>query len=284
MSNLLKGYFVNVEDDSRVVDVSALLETRMREEEEKRARLAHIEEESYDSDEFFEGLPAENIDALIDEDSENAIIKSNNDAELNRLRSEIDSAKEELENCKAEAGRLIEEARAKAEQIKQTAYEEGHAEGYEAGVNEGKASVETMKSDLSARADELENDYQNKITALEPQFVDALTDIYEHIFKVDLNTYRNVVASLLTDAINNSDGARNIIIHISRDDFHNIIAQKEEILTETGMLEDNVDFVQDATLGPASCLIETENGVFDCSLETELKELKRKLMLLAYRK
>ena len=267
-----------------MVDVSALLETRMREEEEKRARLAHIEEESYDSDEFFEGLPAENIDALIDEDSESAIIKSNNDAELNRLRSEIDSAKEELENCKAEAGRLIEEARAKAEQIKQTAYEEGHAEGYEAGVNEGKASVETMKADLSARADELENDYQNKITALEPQFVDALTDIYEHIFKVDLDTYRNVVASLLTDAINNSDGARNIIIHISRDDFHNIIAQKEEILTETGMLEDNVDFVQDATLGPASCLIETENGVFDCSLETELKELKRKLMLLAYRK
>ncbi|MCR4851552.1 MAG: hypothetical protein K5870_09870 [Lachnospiraceae bacterium] len=284
MSNLLKGYFVNVEDDSRVVDVSALLETRMREEEEKRARLAHIEEESYDSDEFFEGLPVENIDALIDEDSESAIIKSNNDAELNRIRSEIDSAQEELENCKAEAGRLIEEARAEAEQIKQTAYEEGHAEGYEAGVNEGMASVETMKADLSARTDELENDYQNKITALEPQFVDALTDIYEHIFKVDLDTYRNVVASLLTDAINNSDGARNIIIHISRDDFHNIIAQKEEILTETGMLEDNVDFVQDATLGPASCLIETENGVFDCSLETELKELKRKLMLLAYRK
>ena len=46
----------------------------------------------------------------------------------------------------------------------------------------------------------------------------------------------------------------------------------------------DVDFVQDATLAPASCLIETENGVFDCSLETELKELKRKLMLLAYRR
>ncbi len=284
MSNLLKGYFVNVEDDSRVVDVSALLETRMREEEEKRARLAHIEEESYNSDEFFEGLPAENIDALIDEDSESAVIKSNNDAELQRIQSEVESAKEELENCRIEADRVISEARIEAEELKKTAYEEGRAEGYEVGVNEGMASVESMKAELNSRADELENDYQNKITALEPQFVDALTDIYEHIFKVNLDTYRNVVASLLIDTINNTDGARNIIVHIAKDDFQRITAQKEEILTETGMMDDNVDFVQDATLAPASCLIETENGVFDCSLETELKELKRKLMLLAYRR
>ncbi|MCR4787640.1 MAG: hypothetical protein K5888_03545 [Lachnospiraceae bacterium] len=284
MSNLLKGYSVNIEDDSRVVDVSALLEARMREEEEKRARLAHIEEESYDSDEFFEGLPAENIDALIDEESESAVIKSNNDAELSRIQSEVEEAKEELENCRIEAGHLIEEARVEAEELKRTAYEEGHAEGYQAGVNEGMASVESMKVELENRAGELENDYQMKITALEPQFVDALTDIYEHIFKVNLDTYRNVVASLLVDAINNTEGARNIIVHVSRDDYQRILSQKEEILTETGMMDDNVDFVQDATLAPASCLIETENGVFDCSLETELKELKRKLMLLAYRK
>ncbi|MCR4989392.1 MAG: hypothetical protein K6A38_00810 [Lachnospiraceae bacterium] len=284
MSNLLKGYFVNVEDDSRVVDVSSLLETRLREEEEKRARLQQIEEESYDSDEFFEGLPAESLDALLDEDSESAVIKSNNAEELRKIQSEVEIAKEELENAKSEATRIIDEAKTEAEELKRSAYEQGHAEGFEVGVNEGMASVEGVKAELEDKATQLENDYQAKVVELEPQFVDALTDIYEHIFKVNLDTYRNVVSSLLIDAINSTDGVRNIIVHVAREDYQEILAQKEDILTETGMRSDNVEFVQDATLAPASALIETENGVFDCSLETELKELKRKLMLLAYRR
>lgn len=285
MSNIFKGYRVSVGDEGRVVDVNELLQTRLQEEEERRIRLQAISNESYDTDEFFEGLPvAENLDALIDEDATSAVIKAENQEELNRVNEELRVAEENLESARVEAEQIINNANSEAEGIRNRAYEEGHAAGYADGQQVAMAEVEEAKRQLSLESEALNRDYEEKVVSLEPQFVDALTDIYEHIFKVDLDTYRNVVSSLLVDAINGSDNAKNIIVHVCREDYSRVIEQKEEILAQTGMASDNVEFIQDATLGDACCLIETENGVFDCSLETELKELKRKLMLLAYRK
>ena len=56
------------------------------------------------------------------------------------------------------------------------------------------------------------------------------------------------------------------------------------MLEEAGMQSGSVEIVSDAALARAQCMIETEGGVYDCSLDTELAELKRRLMLLAYQK
>ena len=285
MSNVFKGYRVALNEDTRVVDVSEQLQRRLQEEEEKRIRLQAISNESYDSDEFFEGLPvAENLDAILDEDAESAVIKAENQEELNRVNEELENALIELEDAKTKAAAIVTNANIEAEDIKKRAYADGHAAGYNDGMAEAQAEMEDARNLLNMEAEELHKDYEEKIGTLEPRFIDALTDIYEHIFKVDLDTYRNVVSSLLVDAINGSDNAKNIMVHVAREDYQRVLEQREEILAETGMPEENVEFIQDATLGEACCFIETENGVFDCSLETELKELKRKLMLLAYRK
>ena len=39
---------------------------------------------------------------------------------------------------------------------------------------------------------------------------------------------------------------------------------------------------EDVTLKKNQCLIETDGGIFDCSLGVELKELKKQLLLLSY--
>ena len=43
-----------------------------------------------------------------------------------------------------------------------------------------------------------------------------------------------------------------------------------------------LEFVEDRTLGKNECLIETPDGIYDCSLSVQLSELKRKLLLLSY--
>lgn len=285
MSNIFKGYRVSVDDDSRVVDVSETLQRRLQEEEERRIRLQAISNESYDSDEFFEGLPiAENLDAILDEDAESAVIKAESQEELNRVNEELENARLQIEEARNEAEAIIANANIEADGIKEKAYSDGHAEGYNAGMAQAQSEMEDARNLLNMESEALHRDYEEKVFSLEPKFIDALTDIYEHIFRVDLDTYRNVVSSLLIDAINGSDNAKNVMVHVCREDYQRVVDQKDEILAETGMPPESVEFIQDATLGEACCFIETENGVFDCSLETELKELKRKLMLLAYRK
>lgn len=289
MSNLLKGYWVNVDnDEKRTVDSNELVAVRVREEEERRARLQAIADEGYEVSDFTEGLDAENLDALLEDDSESRVIKAEDSAvssarsELDEVNSMLEAAKIEFENIKQETSEYLEQANSEAERIKADAYEEGKNQGYQDGYQQGMAAVDSMKAELDMRSARMEEEYQNRIYEMEPGFVDALTDIYEHIFKVDLESYRNIVSQLLIDTIIETGENKNVIVHISRNDFSEITTKKTEILEETGMMENNLDFVMDATLSDSQCIIETENGVYDCSLETELKELKRKLMILAY--
>lgn len=289
MSNLLKGYWVNVDnDEKRTVDSNELVAVRVREEEERRARLQAIADEGYEVSDFTEGLDAENLDALLEDDSESYVIKAEDSAvssarsELDEVNSMLEAAKIEFENIKQETSEYLEQANSEAERIKADAYEEGKNQGYQDGYQQGMAAVDSMKAELDMRSARMEEEYQNRIYEMEPGFVDALTDIYEHIFKVDLESYRNIVSQLLIDTIIETGENKNVIVHISRNDFSEITTKKTEILEETGMMENNLDFVMDATLSDSQCIIETENGVYDCSLETELKELKRKLMILAY--
>ena len=51
-----------------------------------------------------------------------------------------------------------------------------------------------------------------------------------------------------------------------------------------GVVSENVtvDVVEDLTLGRNECMIETEGGIFDCGLDTQLSELRKRLMLLSW--
>lgn len=294
MSNVLKGFFVAVDEDSRVVETSEILSKRIQEEEERRRRLAYIGYDDEvngeeDGDGFTAGIMAENIDALLDEDAGDGIIKASepvaiDTSELDALNEQIDIAKSELDRLQQEASYILDDANETAERLKEQAYENGSKEGYQDGYARGMAEAEEIKQQAMDYCKQLEEDYQAKMEEIEPQMMDLVTDIYERIFKVELDSYSGIIFNILTNTINDSGAAKNIVIHISKECYPDIVSRKEALLAETGLLEDNVDFIQDATLAPSGCMIETENGVFDCSLETELKELKKKLMLLAYRK
>lgn len=325
MSNLLKGYWVSVEDDTRMVDSNNLVEQRVREEEERRARLNLIFGDQNNIDngdensEFSAGLQAKNLDALLSDDSTTGVILGDDSSgyadgqygegqydegqsemsgyendgfvaadyssmqpTTNNQSDELVEVRAEIESLRQEAASIIDNANNEAMEIKQRANEEGWQEGYAAGNQSAMEELEAMRSDLERQGREMAEEYERQLSEIEPMLVDKITDIYQHIFKVDFESYRGIIFGLLADAINSSESSSGIIVHISKTDYQMVMENKDDILVETGMTEDRIEFIQDATLNEGGAMIETSNGIFDCSLETELSELKRKLMLLAY--
>ena len=71
---------------------------------------------------------------------------------------------------------------------------------------------------------------------------------------------------------------------MSKDDYAYVSMQKKQILA--GAVSENtmVDVVEDAAVSRNECMIETENGIFDCGLGSQLSELKKRLTLLAWEK
>ena len=58
--------------------------------------------------------------------------------------------------------------------------------------------------------------------------------------------------------------------------------QKKQLMTSAAGINSNVEIIEDMTLSRTQCLIETDGGVFDCGLGTQLGELRKKLQLLSY--
>lgn len=206
-----------------------------------------------------------------------------------------DDAKEILEQARAEAQALLAQAREEAEQICSKAREEAASEkaqvlsqarqqGYQEGLVKAQAHEGAMEQEYLEKAQNLEEAYQQQIDILEPQFVDTITGIYEHIFQIELSSYREILTSLISTVLHKLEGSRSFIIHVSKEDYAYVSMQKKQLLA--GAVSENtvVDVVEDLTLGKNDCMIETENGIFDCGLGTQLSELRRQLMLLAWTK
>ena len=128
------------------------------------------------------------------------------------------------------------------------------------------------------------SEYQQRVAELEPQFIDMLTGIYEHLFKVEIGGHRNVIIHLISSAMNQVDGAKDYLVHVSKEDFAYVSMQKKEILDNVTAGNATIEIIEDISLHKNECLIETDGGIFDCGLGTQLSELTRKLKLLSYEK
>ena len=231
---------------------------------------------------FVSGLAVADV-IEVPEDAAGNVIKAQDEArEL--LEQAKAQARETTEQAKAQAESILEEARAKAQAEREQVLEEARRQGYMEGMSKAQAHEGAMEQEYLEKTQALENEYQQQIDLLEPDLVEAITGIYEHVFHVELSSYREILTGLISDVLHKLEGSRSFIIHVSKDDYAYVSMQKKQILA--GAVSENtmVDVVEDAAVSRNECMIETENGIFDCGLGSQLSELKKRLTLLAWEK
>lgn len=282
-SNLYKAGFVHLGEDARVIDMNAILEKRLKEEAERRSRQPEHELVAA-QDGFTEGLNAEKVDVLLEPDAEATSQQNASIQEQEQLKQEIEEARNELAGLQAQIEQEKEQAQLEIDQMKAKAFEEANEQGYQEGYRKGLDSVQELQKQCEDERLQQEQEYQKKLEEMEPLMVDTLCDVYSHIFKVEAKEHKELVLKLLQDTLLKVDGTGSIIVHVAKEDYAYVQEQKGALLEEAGMQSGSVEIVSDAALARAQCMIETEGGVYDCSLDTELAELKRRLMLLAYQK
>lgn len=280
-SNLYKAGFIHLGENARVIDMNEILEQRLKEEAQRRSREPELVAAQ---DGFTEGLDAEKVDVLLEPDAETASMQNASIQEQEQLSREIEAARNELAGLQAQIEQEKEQAQLEIEQMKAKAFEEANEQGYQEGYQKGMDSVQELQKQYEAERLQQEQEYQKKLEEMEPMMVDTLCDVYSHIFKVEAKEHRELVLKLLQDTLMKVDSTGSIIIHVAKEDYAYVQEQKAALLEEAGMQSGSVEIVSDAALARAQCMIETEGGVYDCSLDTELAELKRRLMLLAYQK
>jgi len=299
---LKSGWVVVDPANTRIIDSNARAEARLK---ELAIELAvQCGEEPDFADGFTQGISAVEVSQLI-RDGQGNVIGENPDYD-NAVQSEENlspqpsgQAQEELiAEAQAQIEQMREEALAEIEQTKiqmmEEAKSQGYQEGFEQGQNDGFArghqdglnSVAQEHEQVQAEAEQmrtaLEEEYQRKIKELEPIFIDTLTGIYEHIFHVSLKNSKELIIYLIQNTMRNIETGSTYLIHVSKEDYPFASMQKRELIKGTNIALENVELLEDVTLGKNECMIETGNGVFDCSLGTQLEALNEELRLLSY--
>lgn len=262
-------------EDKRIIDNNTLAEKKL----DKVLHSASFQGTAENGAQETAGEPedTEAVDALLNDTASDA-----SEEEKNALKQEIEEARNELEQIRSQTDEMIAQAKEQTAEIQKKAYEEAREDGYRDGERQGRQEAEAVKAEYQQKLQELQATFEKEERELEPRFIEALTGIYEHIFKVDLSDYHDLVVTLLSNTMQKIEGCRNLLIHVSRNDYENVKENKERLQKEAGGSAISVEIVEDMTLSAGKAMIETENGVYDCSLDTELSELTRKLKLLSY--
>lgn len=281
-NNLYKSNWVVVQDSqARVIDNNELLEKKLS--AVLHAAASAEKHNAFSQEEgFVEGPGGINADALFTEEGEAAAPGGVSEKERDALLQEIEQAKEELADLKAQADNMIADAKSQIGAMQMKAYEEAKNQGYQEGNRLGRIEADAARDEYLEKMKQLELEYQQRIENLEPEFIETLTGIYEHIFKVDLSRYKDLIVGLITNTMQKTEEARNFLVHVSKDDYEAVMSERERIRSEAGGGNVTVEIVEDMTLSQSQCIIETENGIYDCSLDVQLAELGRKLKLLSY--
>ncbi|MBR2402739.1 MAG: flagellar biosynthesis/type III secretory pathway protein [Lachnospiraceae bacterium] len=137
-----------------------------------------------------------------------------------------------------------------------------------------------LEAEFSARFRDLELEYTSKRDNMEADLVDVILDVFNKVFHIQFDNKKHILMHLINDAILNIEGDRNFRIKVADSNVLFLENHREDILERVGHGIE-LEFIADSTMDGNDCLIETDSGVFDCSLGTQLENLIKDIRSLS---
>lgn len=186
--------------------------------------------------------------------------------------------------ARSQAARILTQAEEDAARMAERAAEEGRARGLAAGLDEGRRRGEEQALEANracaARLAELAQAAQEEqlrlVTELEPQLVELALGIARKVIGAELATRPELLLDILARAIEQARGARRCYIRLHPDDVELVEPHLPQSALDAGGSQWRL--VGDPSLSPGDCLIETDFGVVDARISTQLEELRHLIL------
>ena len=172
----------------------------------------------------------------------------------------VRSAAEIIAAAEAEAARIREEAKAAFEAEKQR--------GYEKGISDGKMEIAMQKLDLVDSSVTFMESVEEKMAEV---VMKALKTCVTEIG--DREMVMQIVRKTMSAVIRTQ---RNVTLKVAEEQLENVRARVSELTAAFPTIE-TFDVVEDPRLKGAACILETEAGVADASVETQLAAIEKSI-------
>lgn len=274
MSNLLKRGTTTISEE-RIIDYNELIKLKLKNIANDRENHGNV-----DADGFVNGLKADVVEQLLtgsDEDGETA--QSQEDVN-NQIAAALEEANEQAQTIRDEANEVLAQAHMEARKIIEDAKRTGYEQGAQNAREEYNAKADELARDYEAKKAQLEKEYNDMKASMETELVETITEVFKKITYTVAEDNKDIIIGLINGVMKNTDISNEFIIKVSPEDYKFLVNNQGKIYCSVSK-EVTMDIVEDATMKKNQCIIESDTGVYDCSLDIELNNLIEDIKLLS---
>jgi len=191
-----------------------------------------------------------------------------------------------LDAIRAEAEAIRLQAIQDAERIREQAQREGYQRGYEQGYADGEQharqhaeaelqrTIESLRTQVEQVIQTLQTQYESYIQDAEAQMLELALEVARKIVREELRIQPDHALAIVRDALRRVQGFAHLRIRVNPLDLE-LIRQNRATLLHIVDGIDGIEIVEDRRVDQGGCIIETEQGVYDARIRTQLSELER---------
>ncbi|MCS7272895.1 MAG: FliH/SctL family protein [Fimbriimonadales bacterium] len=198
----------------------------------------------------------------------------------------LEEATPDLDAVRAEAQAILTRAIQEAERIREQAYREGYQSGYEAGYADGanearqhaEATLQRTLENLHAQVAELcrvlRAEYDAYLQRTEQQMVELAIEVARKVVREELRLQPEHVVAVVRETLRRLQGFGRVRIRVHPLDVELVRRHRPLLLQVVDGIE-AIEIVEDRRVGQGGCIIETDQGIYDARIDTQLSELER---------
>ncbi len=290
LSNLIKAYAIRYPEEKRKLDMNEKAEKKIQQYIQNRMNVGQ-------TGEFVEGIPGlkfmseqelseeekEKLGSLpaqppqmTPEQIEELLAK---EREENRKRIEEDT-EEILEEARGHVAQMLNDAKNRAESMKNDILRQAREDGYEDGKQRGIKEVNAIKEALEKEKRQHEKEYTQMVEQLEPKVASLLISLVQKLTGVLIEEKQEIILHLIEQAFLETEGSKSFLVRVSKEDYDFVSSHKTELLWKLKEGTE-LEIIKDPALYKGQCMVETDSKIIDSSLDVQLKGLIADLKLLA---
>ena len=185
-----------------------------------------------------------------------------------------------LGSARLDAEEILEDARQQAEALRENARHEGYDEGFAQGQAQAAAEAQQAKEEYDRQLQELQREFSEREQGMEHELVDVISDVVSRVFLAEMSDDREVMLHLVDQALSHAENSREFLIRINEAGYEFLNENRDKLQEKVGA-GIQLELIKDPLMEEGACMIETDGGVFDVSLDTQMKNLIRRIRSLS---
>lgn len=169
-----------------------------------------------------------------------------------------------------------EKLKKEIERIEKEAYFQGLTQGEREGIELGKKKIEPILQNFHQALLEVEKIKKKIYLSAEKELVELALAIAKKVIAHEIKTNKESIKKIIKEALKQVAGSKKIKIKLGQDDFEFVKNAKSSFLGINDSIE-SIDFEADENITGGGCIIETNFGEIDASIEKQLQVVEETL-------